>query len=504
MKPLLATQQTDQYKRHRPENTLLYQLVERYYPDFKEALSQQGKHLPTFVEREFDEFLRCGRLEHGFLRVVCDDCKHEKRVAFSCKRRGFCPSCGARRMAESAALLVDDVLQGYPIRQWVLSLPIPLRLLLARYPSELGKVLGIIHRAISTHIVNRAGFSNKQAKTGAVTLIQRFGSALNLNIHFHMLFLEGAISENTLGGTSFTRIKAPSHNDMVELVHTISYRIAQYLEKVGLVERDMENSYLNMPIDDEDSLLQLQGASVSYRIAIGPQQGKKVFTLQTLPASTEGEYGQLANISGFSLHAGVFANADEPEKLERLCRYISRPAISEKRLSMTQHGKVRYELKTPYRDGTTHIFFEPIDFIGKLAALLPPPRLNLTRFFGVFAPNSNLRAQVTASQRGKNSPRLINEGNEQSNKAYHARGMSWAQRLKRVFNIDINECEKCQQHNVGVIACIIDSVVIQKILAHLDKACPTSEPVMQLPPLRASPDEQHDAFIVQRDFNFGA
>lgn len=263
---MLATQQTAQYKRHRPENTLLYQLVERYYPDFKEALSQQGKHLPTFVEREFDEFLRCGRLEHGFLRVVCDDCKHEKRVAFSCKRRGFCPSCGARRMAESAALLVDDVLQGYPIRQWVLSLPIPLRLLLARYPSELGKVLGIIHRAISTHIVNRAGFSNKQAKTGAVTLIQRFGSALNLNIHFHMLFLEGAISENALGGTSFTRIKAPSHNDMVELVHTISYRIAQYLEKVGLVERDMENSYLNLPIDDEDSLLQLQGASVSYRI----------------------------------------------------------------------------------------------------------------------------------------------------------------------------------------------------------------------------------------------
>ena len=86
---------------------------------------------------------------------------------------------------------------------------------------------------------------------------------------------------------------------------------------------------------------------------MGPQQGQKVFTLQTLPASTEGEYGQLANTSGFSLHAGVFANADEPEKLERLCRYISRPAISEQRLSMTQHEKVRYELKTPYRDGTT-------------------------------------------------------------------------------------------------------------------------------------------------------
>jgi hypothetical protein len=169
--------------------------------------------------------------------------------------------------------------------------------------------------------------------------------------------------------------------------------------------------------------------------------------LQTLPASSDGEYGQLANTSGFSLHAGVFANALEPDKLERLCRYISRPAISEQRLSMTQHGQVRYELKTPYRDGTTHVFFSPIDFIGKLAALIPPPRLNLTRFFGVFAPNSNLRAQVTASQRllhseRENSPKRVNKEHSQSDKPYHARSMSWPQRLRRVFNIDITECEK--------------------------------------------------------------
>ncbi len=199
-----------------------------------------------------------------------------------------------------------------------------------------------------------------------------------------MFFLEGAISENPWGGTTFTRIKAPSHDHMVELVHTISQRIVKYLEKVGLVQRDIENSYLNLPIDDEDSLLHLQGASVSYRIAMGPQEGQKVFTLRTLPASTESEYGQLANTSGFSLHAGVLANADEPEKLEKFCRYISHPAISEPRLSMTQHGKVRYELKTPYRDGTTHVFFDPIDFIGKLVSLIPPPRLNLTIITSTF------------------------------------------------------------------------------------------------------------------------
>jgi hypothetical protein len=95
---------------------------------------------------------------------------------------------------------------------------------------------------------------------------------------------------------------------------------------------------------------------------------------------------------------------------------------------MTKNGQVRYELKTPYRDGTTHVFFTPIDFIGKLAALVPPPRLNLTRFYGVFAPNSNLRAVVTASQRGKNSPKLPSKEMNESDKPYQAKSMSWAQR----------------------------------------------------------------------------
>lgn len=95
---------------------------------------------------------------------------------------------------------------------------------------------------------------------------------------------------------------------------------------------------------------------------------------------------------GAKRSAGGTARADERKKLERLCRYISRPAVSEKRLSLTRGGNVRYQLKTPYRDGTTHVIFEPLDFIARLAALVPKPRVNLTRFHGVFAPNSRHRA----------------------------------------------------------------------------------------------------------------
>ena len=88
------------YQRHRPETTLLYQLVAEHYPGFRDRRAAEGRPLPRYVEDEFDAYLQCGLLEHGFLRVKCDACQAEKLVAFSCKRRGFCPSCGARRMAD--------------------------------------------------------------------------------------------------------------------------------------------------------------------------------------------------------------------------------------------------------------------------------------------------------------------------------------------------------------------------------------------------------------------
>ena len=128
------------YVRHRPETTLLCQIVQEYWPEFQAELASYGKTLPAYVTKEFDEYLKCGRLENGFLRVRCETCHDERLVAFSCKRRGFCPSCGARRMADSAALLVDEILPFQPMRQWVLSVPFPLRFLFASQPAVMGKV----------------------------------------------------------------------------------------------------------------------------------------------------------------------------------------------------------------------------------------------------------------------------------------------------------------------------------------------------------------------------
>ncbi len=399
----------------------------------------------------------------------CDRCHSEKLVAFSCKCRGFCPSCGARRMSESAALLVDEVFPQRPVRHWVLSVPFPLRFLFANHPAIMGQVLRIVYRAIATYLCHKAGFNRLEARTGAVTLIQRFGSALNLNIHFHMLFLDGVYVESHDGKLRFRQISRPTTGELHELLHRIAHRVARYLERQGLLERDVENSYLALENLGEDvsAMPDLYGHSITYRVALGPQQGKKVFSLQTLPPSPgHDNRARLAKEAGFSLHAGVAARADQRDKLERLCRYITRPAVSEKRLSRTGNGQVRYQLKTPYRDGTTHVIFNPLDFLSRLAALVPRPRVNLTRFHGVFAPNSAWRSEITPGGRGRRRS-VTNTGEEKSAAERHA-AMTWAQRLKRVFNIDMSTCEQCGG-SVRVVACIEDPEVIRHILVYKER-----------------------------------
>ena len=129
-----------------------------------------------------------------------------------------------------------------------------------------------------------------------------------------------------------------------------------------MLVRDIENGYLTLDQGDQETLDELRGHSTPYRIALGPHAGRKALTLQTLPRSADPER-PAARANGFSLHAGVVAAADQRAKLERLCRYITRPAVSTERLSLTAPGYVHYRLKTPSRDGTTHVVFEPLDKI---------------------------------------------------------------------------------------------------------------------------------------------
>ena len=283
----------------------------------------------------------------------------------------------------------------------------------------MSRVLTIVHRVISTFLIKRAGRTvNTGAPSGAVTLIQRFGSALNLNLHFHMLYLNGIYDANGY----FWAVKPPTPDDLDTITHTIAKRVSRFLERAGYLYRDAETEYLDLVRDEEDAMQGIIGASITYRLAFGSNQGKKALTLQAVPTSDNSAKSSdlVSKQAGFSLHAGVVCKSHQRKKLERLCRYITRPAIAEQRLSLASTGNVIVALKTPYDDGTSHVVLSPMEFMGRLAALVPKPRVNLTRFHGVFSrgghpPRSKLREYVVPGKREHESEQVLQSG---KNKAY--------------------------------------------------------------------------------------
>jgi hypothetical protein len=383
-------------------------------------------------------------------------------------------------MIETSAHLIDHVIPKTPVRQWVLSFPWPLRLLFARRPDTLSRCLAVIIRAIETDLIHRAGLTRASgARSGIVTLVQRFGSALNLNIHLHMLALDGVYTVGKSGKAKFHRVNAPNQTELRTLLNRVIQRVIRRLEKEGLLIPDPEQPWLDL--DFHEPIDTVSAASIRYRIAIGPHSGSRTLTLHdpSFVRTDKPVKALTADRDGFSLNAAVSCQSYQRDRLERLCRYVTRPAICLDRLTVRADGKIQYELKNPFRDGTTHILFSPLDFLSKLAALVPRPRHNLVRYHGVFAPNARMRKLIVPTKRKKTKPKL--DQNECKSIAESEVAdeliapLTWAQRLKRVFNIDISVCPLCGG-TMRVIADITDPDIIQKILDHIEAQPPPLNP----------------------------
>jgi Putative transposase len=181
--------------------------------------------------------------------------------------------------------------------------------------------------------------------------------------------------------------------------------------------------------------LPLQAASCTYRIALGPRAGQKVLSLQSVASPDKSSTPDLcAKLHGFSLHAAVRWGADQRKELEHLCRYITRPAIANERLKRNRVGQVVLQLKSAFKDGTTHIVMSPLEFMQRLAALVPRPRLHLIRLHGVLAPNAKLRREIIPSPPEQATAPACDHAPARLN---------WARLLKRVFDIDIEHCPNC-------------------------------------------------------------
>ena len=260
-----------EYKRRDPESTILYQVLQQNMEKFFQTVDSNPDQnsLPYFVRKEFEKFLNCGILNNGFVRLKCSDCSESLMVAFSCKCRGFCPSCAGRRMSERAIILADDVIPFVPTRHWVLSVPFELRYWMAADDDLLKKVNGIFCAEINNYLRKKARkLGVRGGETGIVSFLQRAGGALNLNLHYHLLVLDGLYTTGEDGSPIFTRVPGIDNNDLACVVRGVSRRVIKYLRKTGRLSEGGEEVYIGDDRDeDHEALSHLKRASVASRIA---------------------------------------------------------------------------------------------------------------------------------------------------------------------------------------------------------------------------------------------
>jgi hypothetical protein len=231
-----------------------------------------------------------------------------------------------------------------------------------------------------------------------VTVIQRFGGGLQLNVHFHSLLLDGVFAEAADGTLEFHPADPPSDEDVARLLATIRRRVLRLLVRRGLAAEDAPD--VDPVAEESPALAGISSAAVQGRVALGPRAGARVIQIGREPDApwVTSRGPRQAHLEGFDLHADIAVAADDRAGLERLARYVLRPPVAQDRLALTPEGQVLLTLKAEWADGTTHLPFEPIEFLEKLAALTPRPRINLVVYHGFWprmrwrGPKSSLAA----------------------------------------------------------------------------------------------------------------
>ena len=494
------------YRRRQPERTLLYQTFARSLESWlaERHADTEKTSLPAFGEKELRAFLRCGILPYGLILVDCKACPNvDLVVGLSCKFRGFCPSCGAKRQAEVTAHLLDNVLPHTAFRQWVTTFPYQLRYWMATNRKLNSQVHKIVAGVITAYYERRAAHRGiAAARGGGVTFMQRFGSALNLNLHYHSLFIEGVFS--TAGDKpSYFQLKGPSDDDVAETVHEIADKVIsllrrrKYLPKAGEDAVECEKA---VPMDSffsaSEQLAEAAEASNTMHIAFGPRAGQPVRRI----GKTFGMVGdqplvkgrQCALVHGFTLHAARYIGLRERSKLEELVAYGARPAFAHRRLALknpeSREGDLVYTLKTAWKDGTTAIVLSHSELFEKLVSLIPQPYSHQTRYFGVLSSHSRWRRAIVLKPH-------IKKGFVAASGGTTPEKMTWAKLLKRTYKIDITRCPTCKLRIYpDSIQLVVQEAEIRLVLLMLELD-PNPPPIR--PPGTMPRDDDDEAYFSQ-------
>ncbi len=260
--------------------------------------------------------------------------------------------------------------------------------------------------------------------------------AINLNIHYHVVFLEGVYLNRTDQGLKprFVKVQPPSDADIAEILQKISRRVIRMLRQLRYLERGVEEvvaTGYDPLISEEPELACAMAASVKQRLAFGERAGQQMRRIGS-GFGYEGERPALtgprcASVHGFSLHADTHIPAHRRDQLERLIRYTARGAVALERLHEDARGDLVYTFTKPWSDGTTGITLSPLELLEELVALVPLPRVHLVRYGGCLAPHSLLRGTITPTprQQGVEEPEASHAAPYWSWTSYHLSTPIW-------------------------------------------------------------------------------
>jgi len=308
-------------------------------------------------------------------------------------------------------------------------------------------------------------------QTGSITVVQRFGSALNLNIHLHCLVLDGVfVKGHQDGSATFYPLPAPTTEQIEALLVYAVSRMERWLKRQGFDQPQEE-------ISDEDAFAALASASIAGRVALGIRAGKRVRRVRRLGGREVRLPPHCAQVGGFNLHAGVVIGAHNREGLERLCRYVARPPLSSKRMYIQPNGQILIRLKRAWMDGTQHLEFSPIELLEKLAALVPPPRVNQILYHGVLAPRAKWRQEIVPKPSELEAFKPLRKCATHTPRRRHT---LWAELLWHSFGVDGWACFQCGEH-MSLRAVVIHPPATTKVLQGLGgrgppKARPVAKP----------------------------
>ncbi len=311
-----------------------------------------------------------------------------------------CPSCDSKRAFLESAHAMDELLPRVPYRQWVLTVPKRLRYFVHRNPALSGELSRILAGTLARFYRSRTQ-AGQDSAPGQFHVVQRFGSKVNLHVHVHAIVSDRVFALKE-GAFKFHPASAPTAEEIAELSRRLRRRILKRMLKLKAV----------------------------------PEQ-----SVAEMLARSQG---------GFSINGEVRVSADDRAALERLLRYLLRPALSVKQLSYRpEKNQVRFWPKKG-RPGDPMVFeWKPVEFLARFARLIPPARLHLLRYHGAFAPRSPLRGAVTRAAREETSyeelliglptagiAAVMADAERVMRKAASVVAKSWAACLRHVFEID--------------------------------------------------------------------